>query len=424
MVTHMPGGFQYRALLDARSRADCPEIRPVASLGFFVLSTCPKPAPRSADGDRDRRVRYCGSRKPGLIGLRCATRRAGAISHRRTAHAIAMIQILEMQKSDRLLVLAPHPDDETLATGNLIQSALAAGARVRVIVATDGDDNPWPQRWLEKRWRIDAEARQRWGARRRGEAGQALAKLGVAAQDTRYFGWPDQGLTEFLMRGAQGEDQLVAELLQFAPTVIAAPSLDDLHPDHNALRVMLELALGRTPHAGCQRLGYVVHGRLPGGHRAMPDMGAHFAPTKRSALQAHLSQLVLSRRRMSRLCARTETFVIDEIPATDDVGMQEVTCRMPISSSPLRLRSRAVYVIAVVAGKAVRLKLPMPRKGAIAQAEAVVSGKIPLRLAVRRDGDELVLALRCADPIGKVFIKNERLGARIFIYDECGWLQR
>ncbi|MCB1569830.1 MAG: PIG-L family deacetylase, partial [Xanthomonadales bacterium] len=57
---------------------------------------------------------------------------------------------LELRDSDRLLVVVPHPDDETLATGGLIQRALLAGAALRVVFATDGDNNPWPQRWLER----------------------------------------------------------------------------------------------------------------------------------------------------------------------------------------------------------------------------------------------------------------------------------
>nr|MBP6330775.1 PIG-L family deacetylase [Dokdonella sp.] len=48
---------------------------------------------------------------------------------------------IEIDPCDRVLVLAPHPDDEVLATGGLIQQALAAGAALRVIVATDGDNN-------------------------------------------------------------------------------------------------------------------------------------------------------------------------------------------------------------------------------------------------------------------------------------------
>src|SRR5664279_305672 len=40
---------------------------------------------------------------------------------------------------DRLLVVAAHPDDESLGAGGLIAAAVARGADVRVIVATDGE---------------------------------------------------------------------------------------------------------------------------------------------------------------------------------------------------------------------------------------------------------------------------------------------
>ncbi|MEO7936976.1 MAG: PIG-L family deacetylase, partial [Dokdonella sp.] len=157
-----------------------------------------------------------------------------------------MTSVLDLDKHTRLLIVVPHPDDETLATGGLIQAALAVGASLRVVIVTDGDNNPWPQRWVEKRWHIDAQARTRWGTRRRHEAAAALARLGVAEDDVRHYGWPDQGLTGLLMCDAQREDELLVEIVDFAPTLVAAPSLADRHPDHSALRVMLELALART----------------------------------------------------------------------------------------------------------------------------------------------------------------------------------
>ena len=51
----------------------------------------------------------------------------------------------------RLLVVAPHPDDETIATGLLIQQVKEAGGEVQILLLTAGDNNPWPQRWLERR---------------------------------------------------------------------------------------------------------------------------------------------------------------------------------------------------------------------------------------------------------------------------------
>ena len=104
-----------------------------------------------------------------------------------------------MESAQRLLVFAPHPDDESLGTAGLIQHVLARGGQVRVVFATDGDNNPWPQRYLERRWRLSIRDRQRWGTRRRDEALAALQTLGVVADDAVHFlHWPDQGLAHLL----------------------------------------------------------------------------------------------------------------------------------------------------------------------------------------------------------------------------------
>jgi len=39
------------------------------------------------------------------------------------------------------MVVAPHPDDEVLGAGGLIQQAVAAGAEVRIVYLTNGDHN-------------------------------------------------------------------------------------------------------------------------------------------------------------------------------------------------------------------------------------------------------------------------------------------
>ena len=91
----------------------------------------------------------------------------------------------------RIAILAPHPDDESLGTGGLIQRALAAGAEVRVIFVTDGDNNPWPQRFVERRWFIEAPERARWGARRRAEGQHALQLLGAGQVQAESLGLPD-----------------------------------------------------------------------------------------------------------------------------------------------------------------------------------------------------------------------------------------
>src|SRR2546430_3755034 len=99
----------------------------------------------------------------------------------------------------RLMLIAPHPDDEALACSVILQRAVRAGAAVHVLYATDGEDNPWPQRVVERRWRLKAADRKRWGKLRRVEALAALGTLGVRPADARFLGLPDQRLTDLLI---------------------------------------------------------------------------------------------------------------------------------------------------------------------------------------------------------------------------------
>ena len=148
---------------------------------------------------------------------------------------------------ERLLFLAPHPDDETLAAGALLQRTIARGGRARVVFATDGDNNPWTQRLVEGRIRIRPDDSARFGRRRRAEALAALAELGLAADDALFLGLPDQAITDLVIAGDGGAvERLAAALRDWRTTLLVLPSLFDLHPDHSALAVLMRLALERA----------------------------------------------------------------------------------------------------------------------------------------------------------------------------------
>ncbi|WP_157448829.1 PIG-L family deacetylase [Deinococcus peraridilitoris] len=49
-----------------------------------------------------------------------------------------------------VLLIAPHPDDETLGAGGVLQDAIARGREVWVAFVTNGDAFPWGTHW---RWR-------------------------------------------------------------------------------------------------------------------------------------------------------------------------------------------------------------------------------------------------------------------------------
>ncbi|MDR3385861.1 MAG: PIG-L family deacetylase [Rudaea sp.] len=218
---------------------------------------------------------------------------------------------LDLRNHDRVLVFAPHPDDESIASGGLLQIARSVGAAVRVVVLTDGDNNPWPQRWVEKRWRIGNAERARWGARRREEARAAMSILGVAQHDTSFLGLPDLGLTELLMRAdAQVIESLRGHIDEFKPSLLVLPALSDRHPDHSATHIFSRLALGQCKASMPQLLPFAVHGKTPGESLISVGLSAAQRDIKQAAILAHASQMQLSQRRFLRYAANVESYLL------------------------------------------------------------------------------------------------------------------
>ena len=97
-----------------------------------------------------------------------------------------------------VLIFAPHPDDEVLGTGGVIQQALARGERVRVVFATNGDGSRKAASQLLRK--AAASLRQgdftKLARRRQQEAIAADAKLGLSKTDLVFLGYPDAAFTE------------------------------------------------------------------------------------------------------------------------------------------------------------------------------------------------------------------------------------
>lgn len=307
---------------------------------------------------------------------------------------------------DRLLVFAPHPDDETLATGCLMQRALAGGAAVRVVFATDGDNNPWPQRWLERRWRIGPAERARWGIRRRDEAREALARLGGGAIEARFLGWPDQGLTAMLMTDDGPVGDLAAQIGSFAPTVIALPLPEDRHPDHSALHVLLRLALRRGPDSS-RLLGYAVHRG-----RSLPDAtdAGPMARRKLDALAAYRSQLALSRGRLLGMAQRPELLVA-LAAAVDPVARAGIELRMG-------RRAEELLLVRAVGHAVWRWRGAVPPAG---KRRCIGPGETG-GVEVVREGNRIRVAdTGEVDGPVEVWAKLHRRDPRLFVFDRAGW---
>lgn len=213
----------------------------------------------------------------------------------------------------RLMVLAPHPDDESLAAGGLIQRAIAYGVPVEVVFLSNGENNPWPQRVLEHRILVGAKQRRAWGDRRCREADAALRALGAEGVGVHRLGWPDGGLTWMLLDDTAAMLATLRGLIeQLRPTLLVLPDLVDRHPDHSAIHVLVELAFQTLPvEVKPDCLGYLLHGRSQPGvpRRAVFALNADEHGRKARAIEAHASQTALSRARLLRFAGTTETFV-------------------------------------------------------------------------------------------------------------------
>jgi LmbE family N-acetylglucosaminyl deacetylase len=103
-------------------------------------------------------------------------------------------------KADRVLILAPHPDDESIGTAGVIQQALSAGATVYAACYTNGDANELAFIIYEKRITFFKGEFLHMGEVRRKETIAALRFLGVDEDKISFLGYPDVGTMQIMLK--------------------------------------------------------------------------------------------------------------------------------------------------------------------------------------------------------------------------------
>lgn len=192
--------------------------------------------------------------------------------------------------SDRLLIIAPHPDDESLCCAGLIQQALAAGASVGIVWVTAGDGFELDALVVEHTLSPGSTAMTRLGKQRLREAHAAATGLGVPASSQYVLGYPDRGIealtdsyyqqrryrsnytasTSVRYSGAVSpgapytgenlEHDLEQVISEFRPTLVFAAAPQDLHPDHRASGELTRRLLERRGELAALRY-WIVHVR-------------------------------------------------------------------------------------------------------------------------------------------------------------------
>ena len=187
-----------------------------------------------------------------------------------------------VQGSRRVLLVAPHPDDEVLAAGGLLAMLAAHRHDPLVITVTDGTaSHPGSALWPAERLRRE----------RPRESLEALARLGLPGANLR-MQLPDGGLEA-------AEELLTRRLVDYireGDTVVTTWRHDG-HPDHEAT--------GRACARACEhrdaRLleapvwawhwAHVDDARLPWGRARRLVLDARACAGKRHAVRAFASQL-------------------------------------------------------------------------------------------------------------------------------------
>ena len=200
------------------------------------------------------------------------------------AHSFPFRPLPEKLEERPFIVIAPHPDDESLACGGLIAEACQQGLRVKVVVVSDGvGSHPNSKAYPPDRLR----------SLREGEAKQA--ELGLRSGDMLLLGLPDR----FVPFVGEEAEQAIGKIADCARE-IGARSLfvswrHDPHCDHEATYQITRAVQRR---AGELRLfEYVVWGHtlLPSTevdplHGFRIKIGQEALKRKRRAIAAHRSQ--------------------------------------------------------------------------------------------------------------------------------------
>jgi LmbE family N-acetylglucosaminyl deacetylase len=274
-------------------------------------------------------------------------------------------------KDDRVLVVAPHPDDEAIGAAGAILEARRAGAVVRVLYLTHGDYNELASLTYLKKPMLSKPDFIRTGDVREAEAKKAMEKLGLSsASDCVFLGYPDFGMMKIWLRHwgdvkpfqsffsrinkvpykedrAYGKyylgDNIVHdiehELMNFEPTVIFSTPPFDRHPDHQAVYLYLHVALlntaGEIPEPRLYE--YLVHApHWPSPRKYRPDSvldtpphllgseGVQWIPfeltdedraAKQKAITEYKSQLAYARNFLESFIRKNELMAVNPLEA-------------------------------------------------------------------------------------------------------------
>jgi LmbE family N-acetylglucosaminyl deacetylase len=197
--------------------------------------------------------------------------------------ALASLPRIDLPAVRSAVVIAAHPDDEVLGFGGSLAVLARAGARLRIVVLTDGEASH-PH---------SAAAPADLAAVRRIEDDAGLSLLAGSQPDVVRLALPDSALAEHADVLAARLQELVAGF-----DVCAAPWSLDAHPDHEAAGHAAREACARERVALLEYPVWAWHWAVPGDPRvpwslaARIDLPVWAVELKQAAIACHASQIL------------------------------------------------------------------------------------------------------------------------------------
>lgn len=153
---------------------------------------------------------------------------------------LAELPAIDLGRPRKVIVVAPHPDDEVLGAGGVLQTFVASGIPIEVLAVTDGEgSHP----------RASASRIECLRNTRPSESELALRRLGLVDPSVTRLRLPDGQVA--------GVEDRVRESLGFlgVDDLVLAPWWLDGHPDHDACGRAASDAAARV---GARSLHYLV----------------------------------------------------------------------------------------------------------------------------------------------------------------------
>lgn len=137
---------------------------------------------------------------------------------------------LEIEDCSKVVIVVPHPDDETIACSGIIQRALKLGIKVKIILVSSGGAKKFVLGKKSKRVK---------------EFRQAIKLYGLNRKDVFVLDYRDGRISKF-------QDSLKKDLEEIFPSLVNSksllifPSMHEMNKDHKAISHVVSELLSRT----------------------------------------------------------------------------------------------------------------------------------------------------------------------------------